>query len=85
MWMWRPNECCARRYEACTRRSGTFVRDDRSRLHDIIRAIDQIQAETTLAKEVFAKDPKLQVWVLYHLQVIGEACRSLTAEFVRRT
>lgn len=32
-------------------------------------------------KTGFLEDPKLQIWVLYHLQVIGEACRDLTAGF----
>ena len=60
------------------------MRDDRSRLHDIIRAIDRIQTETMQGKDSFDRDPKLQVWVLYHLQIIGEACRSLTAEFLEK-
>ena len=57
------------------------MRDDRSRLRDIIRALDQIQTETRLTQEAFLQDPKLQVWALYYLQVIGEACRCLSDEF----
>jgi uncharacterized protein with HEPN domain len=57
------------------------VRDDLARLRDIIRAIDKIQKETQVHRSVFAEDPKLQVWVLYHLQIIGEGCLGLSAAF----
>jgi uncharacterized protein with HEPN domain len=57
------------------------VRDDLLRLRDVVRAIDRIQEETRVPRAKFAADPKLQVWVLYHLQIIGEAARSLSAEF----
>ncbi len=60
------------------------MRDDLARLRDVLRAIDRIQEETTDSREMFAQDAKLQVWVLYHLQVIGEAARGLSAEFRRR-
>lgn len=58
------------------------MRDDRARLRDISMAIDRIGAETARGWDAFREDPKLQVWVLYHLQVIGEACReSFRARF----
>ena len=57
------------------------MRDDLSRLRDVVRAIDRIQEETCVSRATFAEDAKLQVWVLYHLQIIGEAARSLSAEF----
>ena len=57
------------------------MRDDRARLRDISVAIDRIEAETAAGPDVFREDPKLQVWVLYHLQVIGEARRSLSESF----
>jgi uncharacterized protein with HEPN domain len=57
------------------------LRDDRARLRDILVAIDRIVEETRVGREVFREDPKLQIWVLYHLQVIGEACRSLSESF----
>ena len=37
-----------------------------------------------MGRDTFRDDPKLQVWVLYHLQVIGEACRSLSESFRTR-
>ncbi len=60
------------------------MRDDSLRLRDIIRAIDLIQRETRDGKSTFEEDPKLQVWVLFHLQTIGEACRTLSPEFRER-
>ena len=48
------------------------MRDDPARLRDISLAIDR------------RNDPKLQVWVLYHLQVVGEACRGLSESFRAR-
>jgi uncharacterized protein with HEPN domain len=50
----------------------------------MIRAIEQIQKETQLGKTAFEVDPKLQVWVLFHLQIIGEASRGLLPEFRER-
>jgi uncharacterized protein with HEPN domain len=50
-------------------------------LRDISLAIERVQAETTAGQAAFNDDPKLQVWVLYHLQVVGEACRGLSESF----
>ena len=60
------------------------MRDDRSRLRDILRAIDRIQAETSQGRIAFDADAKLQVWVIYHLQIAGEACRGLSDAFRSR-
>lgn len=60
------------------------MRDDASRLRDIVRGIDLIQQETQIQQVAFAQDPKLHVWVLYHLQVIGEPARSLSKKFLLR-
>ena len=60
------------------------MRDDLSRLRDVIRAIDRIQEEIRVPRAIFAEDPKLQVWVLYHLQIIGEAARGLSDDFRQR-
>ena len=57
------------------------MRDDLSRLRDVIRAIDRIHEEIRVPPATFAQDLKLQVWVLYHLQISGEAARGLSADF----
>jgi len=57
------------------------MRDDPERLRDILKAIDQILTKTAGGKSVFDNDEMLQVWVIHHLQIIGEAARALSAEF----
>jgi uncharacterized protein with HEPN domain len=60
------------------------VRNDRERLTDILRAIDHILAKTTDGRQSFESDELPQVWVLHHLQTIGEASRALSPEFRHR-
>lgn len=51
------------------------------RLEDILEAIERIQARVDLDDErTFRADEMLQVWVVHHLQIIGEACRKLPDE-----
>lgn len=49
------------------------MRDDREKLLDILEAIEKIEERTVGDKELFQRDEMVQVWVLYHVQVIGEA------------
>lgn len=52
--------------------------DTTRRLDHILTGIDRIQSRTEdVSEEQFRSDELLQVWVVHHLQVIGEACRSL--------
>jgi uncharacterized protein with HEPN domain len=60
------------------------MRDDPERLQDILTAIDHILAKTGDGRQGFDKDEMLQVWVLHHLQIIGEAARCLSPEFRQR-
>jgi uncharacterized protein with HEPN domain len=60
------------------------MRDDRERLADISTAIDRILEKTAQGKAAFDADEMLQVWVLHHLQIIGEAARCLSDEFRQR-
>ena len=57
------------------------MRDDRERLKDILKAADHILAKTGGGRRTFESDEMLQVWVLHHLQIIGEAARAPTQEF----
>ena len=57
------------------------MRDDAARLRDMLRAIDQIQAKTSGGRDAFDKDEMVQVWVLHHLQIIGELARCLSDGF----
>jgi uncharacterized protein with HEPN domain len=60
------------------------MRSDAERLRDMLTSVDRILQKTRSARERFDHDEMLQVWVLHHLQIIGEAARSLTQEFRHR-
>ncbi len=51
----------------------TPMRDDRLRLLDIQEAIANIEEHAAKGKETFLRDKLIQVWVVHHLQIIGEA------------
>ena len=57
------------------------MRDDAERLLDILKAIDRILEKTSAGRKAFDQDEMLQVWVLHHLQIVGEAARCLSQEF----
>jgi len=54
------------------------MRDDRSRLEDILEAIERIERYAARGRAAFEADDLIQVWVLYHLQILGEAARKLS-------
>jgi len=54
------------------------MKRDLERLQDILEAVDRIQSRFDL--NCIEDDEMLQVWVLYHLQIIGEATRTLSSE-----
>jgi uncharacterized protein with HEPN domain len=60
------------------------MRNDSERLHDILAAVDRILSKTTSGRDGVLADEMLQVWVLHHLQIIGEACRCLSVGFRER-
>lgn len=53
------------------------MRDDREWLQDIWGAIDSIERYAAPGKEAFEHDELVQIWIVYHLQVIGEAASRL--------
>ncbi|MFA4876316.1 MAG: DUF86 domain-containing protein [Methanoregula sp.] len=57
------------------------MRDDRERILDILEAIAQIGKVVFGKRDVFYRDELVQVWVIYHLQIIGEAVRGISPEF----
>jgi uncharacterized protein with HEPN domain len=57
------------------------MRDDRLRLQDILDAITQIETYARRGRKVFDEDPLIRTWILYHLQIVGEACRGLSEPF----
>jgi uncharacterized protein with HEPN domain len=56
------------------------VRDDRQRLLDILEAIENIERYVNAKGEprVIADDELIQVWVVHHLQIIGEAASKIS-------
>jgi uncharacterized protein with HEPN domain len=60
------------------------VRDDRERLSDILDAIDAIERKIVLDKKAFSQDEMIQVWVVHHIQIIGEAAAGLSKELRER-
>jgi uncharacterized protein with HEPN domain len=58
------------------------MRDDRERLRDIVEAIERIEKYSARGRQAFDGDELIQIWIVHHLQVIGEAARALSAEFI---
>ena len=56
------------------------MRRDLERLQDVLEAIGRIQQQLTRGRQAFDSDPLLQVWVIHHWEIIGEACRALAEE-----
>jgi len=54
------------------------VRDDAGRLQDILDSIQRIEEGIGSGRQRFESDEMLQVWVVHHLQIIGEAARSIS-------
>ena len=58
------------------------MRSDAERLRDILEAIERIQHRIQI--ERLQEEDLLQVWVLYHLQIVGEAVRSLSSNLTQQ-
>lgn len=59
------------------------MRDDRERFRDILDAIDRIERHSSRGRGVFDEDELVQVWIVHHLAIIGEAAAKLS-ESMRR-
>ena len=57
------------------------MRSESERLLDILEAIERIEKYAEEGKDTFESDELIQTWVVYHLTVIGEACRALSDDF----
>jgi uncharacterized protein with HEPN domain len=53
------------------------MRREVERLRDILDAIAAIERYANRGKEAFEEDELIRVWIVYHLQVIGEAVNAL--------
>ena len=61
------------------------MRDDRERLLNIHEAVERIEKYAARGREEFARDELIQIWVLHHLQIIGEAARARSRPRSRRS
>ncbi len=57
------------------------MRDDRVRLEDILDAREQIEKYSQRGRRAFVEEELVRVWILHHLEIIGEACRGLSEDF----
>ena len=56
------------------------MREEWERLRDVLEAIAPIEKYAVLGRGRFDRDELVQAWVVRHLQIIGEAVRSLSPE-----
>ncbi|HXF05410.1 MAG TPA: DUF86 domain-containing protein [Blastocatellia bacterium] len=57
------------------------MRDPKERLRDILDAIARIERYAARGRQAFEQDELIQVWIIHHLQVIGEAAANLGRDF----
>ncbi len=57
------------------------MRDPSERLQDILEAIERIERYAVKGRDAFEEDELLQVWIVHHLQIIGEAAAGLGRDF----
>ncbi len=60
------------------------MRSERNRLRDILDAIGQIETEAAKGKGSFDSSALIQVWMVHHLLIIGEAVRGIDPAFKQR-
>lgn len=56
------------------------MRDNQARLLDLLEAIEKIERYAHISQELFNRDELIQTWMVYHLQIIGEAVTQLADE-----
>jgi uncharacterized protein with HEPN domain len=54
------------------------VREEKYRLLDMLEAIERIEKYAVRGRAAFNADELIQNWIVHHLQVIGEAARTLS-------
>ncbi len=57
------------------------MRDDRLWLLDILEAIEKIEKYAAKGRQAFYEEELIQVWIIYYIQVIGEAANQLSPSF----
>ena len=54
------------------------MRGDRNRLLDILESIERIFRHTEPGRAHFEADELVQIWVIHHIEILGEAARGLS-------
>ena len=54
------------------------MRRDEQRLQDILEAIAKIERFAREGRAAFDADERTQVWIVHHIQIVGEAARALS-------
>ena len=57
------------------------MRDQKEQLKDIIEAVASIERYAARGRDALESDELIQVWMVYHLQIIGEAAAQLGRDF----
>ena len=57
------------------------MRDYRERIMDMLEAIERVERYAERGEEAFRSDELIQVYILHHLQILGEAAYKLPSEF----
>ena len=60
------------------------MRDPRERLRDVLEAIERIERHAGRGRDAFEGDELIQSWFVRHLQIIGEAARTLPQDVKER-
>ena len=58
------------------------MRNDLERLRDILEAIENIEKYAIQGKQIFDQDELIQIWIIHHLQIIGEASSAMSQNFI---
>ena len=56
------------------------MRGDIERLQDILEAIEKIEKYTRAGRASVESDERTQVWVVYHLEILGEAASKISRD-----
>jgi uncharacterized protein with HEPN domain len=57
------------------------MRDERSRLLDILEAIENAEKYSSSGQKAFEESELIRVWIAHQIQIIGEASASLSKDF----
>lgn len=60
------------------------MRREAERLQDILEAIAGIERYTNQGWQAFEEQELIQVWVVHHLQIIGEAANALSPDLMNQ-